>query len=125
MIRKYKTSDYEMIASWWKKRDLPVPSASVLPKNGYIISDKIAMFICQTDSKFAILEFYVSDPDTSKAQRKSLTDLLLQYVEQECKNLGYVHIYNFLEHPGSCSSLERNNYKLNSKTVKFYSKELT
>lgn len=125
MIRKYNaSSDYKMLAGWWMKRTMLPPKAEFLPENGYIVSEKMALFICKTDSKFAILEFFISDPDTSKEQRKVLTDLLVEYVLDECKNLGYSSVYNFLEHKGSCASLERAGFKLNSNTVKFYSKEL-
>lgn len=125
MIRKYdKEKDYKLIAGWWIGRLQDPPRPEFLPENGYIISEKMALFICKTDSKFALLEFFISDPNSSKEQRKVLTDILVEFVTEECKRLGFSCIYNFLEHKGSCAGLERNNFKLNSNTVKFYSKEL-
>lgn len=125
MIRKYnKHSDYNMLAKWWIGHLMDPPSIDFLPENGYIISNKMALFICKTDSKFAILEFYISDPNSSKEERKVLSDLILNYTLDECKKMGYKYVHNFLEHPGSSGTLERNGFNLNSKNVKFYSKEL-
>lgn len=125
MIRKYNAnSDYPLICSWYFGRNMVPPNKEHFPKNGYIISEKMALFICATDSCFAILEFFISDKNTVKEQRKVLTDLLVSYCIDECKSLGFKYVQAFVEHPGSISSLSRNGFELKSKTVNFFHKEL-
>lgn len=125
IIRKYEEhNDYPLLSSWYSKRFLEAPMKQYLPKNGYIIEDKMAVFICSTDTIFCVLEYYICDPETAKEERTLLSDTLLDYVISEVKSMGYFRIFNFVGHKGSIDVLTRNKFKQEPDDVKIFSKDL-
>ena len=76
-VRKYNPSDYFTVASWWSKQKWPVIPSDHLPEHGFIVDGIAAGFLYKTDSKFALLEFVIANPDTSKEDRSKALDLVI------------------------------------------------
>jgi hypothetical protein len=101
-IRKLKVSDWETLQKWWEQwPDWVAPTKEFLPNNGtggYIVekNDKaiIAGFIYYTNSKTALLEWIVSDPDYRESDRQEALELLITTSEQDCKDTGYKYMFS-------------------------------
>jgi len=77
MIRRYEESDYEMIAEWYDSWGLAAPSKDLLPPIGLIVDDTVAGFLYNADGKLALLEGFISDPNTNLDARSQALDRLV------------------------------------------------
>lgn len=85
IVRKYQTHDYEMISEWYKKRGLTVPNRRYLPTNGIIAENIACGFVYLTDSEMAIIDCFISNPDSVKEDRDraldKITEALMSYAK--------------------------------------------
>jgi len=101
-IRRLTDKDFETLASWWKQwPDWEVMPKSYYPEDGtggFIVEkgDKpiVAGFVYLTNSKGALLEWIVSDPDYREDDRQSAIELLIDGCENVCKSLGYEYMFS-------------------------------
>lgn len=78
-MREYRDTDYAEIYCWWSARDkAPAPEWS-MPNTGFIEENVAAGFLVLLSNKCAILDFYVSNPHTSRAERE---DALFNITEE-------------------------------------------
>ena len=104
--RKIKEEDWSVLEEWWSNwPDSSAPPKDSLPGNGtdgIIIEDNgqpvIAGFIYQTNSKLAMIEGIISDPnykDTKK--RDDAVRALSLHLEETTKLMGYKYIFGMTE----------------------------
>jgi len=101
-IRRLEESDWETLCSWWDKWPEWVnPPKDFLPDNGtgglmvYKHNTPIvAGFIYYTNSKAALLEWIISNPDYREADRKQALELLIQAAENVCKANGIKYMFS-------------------------------
>tara|TARA_Y100000589_G_scaffold26208_2_gene21712 strand:- start:17870 stop:18280 length:411 start_codon:yes stop_codon:yes gene_type:complete len=100
-IRQLLENDYSTLKTWWDKwSEWTAPSKEFLPENGtggFIVEKDnkpiVAGFIYLTNSKAALLEWIVSDPDYRDSDREDAIELLINESEHVCKTLGYKFIF--------------------------------
>lgn len=106
-MRRYdKNSDYEMMTSWYTKRDLPPIPKESIPVIGYIAEEKAAAFLCVTDSSFCFIEFLIASPETTKEERKQYVHELNLKLFKDAKALGFNKIINYMENTSVINSLK-------------------
>jgi hypothetical protein len=75
--------DYNTIARWYESHNQPVPAQDVLPTFGLIDDKAAAGFLIVCDCNLGILEFYITDPESTKSRRDhaldEITTELLKY----------------------------------------------
>ena len=98
------------IATWYYQWGLKIPQQEYMPECGWVIDDKMAAFIVQTDTLYCFLEYLISDPKTNKRKRKEMSKKLLDFMVIEAKNLGYKKIIVTATHPGTLSILDENEF---------------
>ena len=76
-IRKLTESDYDLLSKWWIDWGWKPIEKDMLPENGTggLIIEKagkpiLAGFIFWTNAKFAMLDYIVSDKESSPKQRQ-------------------------------------------------------
>jgi len=92
-IRRLQEEDWKTLCSWWDAWPEWVnPPKDFLPNNGtgglmvYKHNTPIvAGFIYYTNSKAALLEWIVSNPDYREDDRKQAIELLIKAAEEVCK----------------------------------------
>jgi len=105
-FRKIKEEDWSTLEKWWNSwPDLSAPPKDYLPSDGtggIIIEDNgkpvIAGFIYQTNSKLAMIEGIISDPnykDTKK--RDNAVRALSLHLEETTKLMGYKYIISITD----------------------------
>mgnify|MGYP002623463790 CR=1 FL=1 len=100
-IRRLKEDDWETLCSWWEKWPEWVnPPKDYLPDNGTgglmvykQATPIVAGFIYYTNSKGALLEWIVSNPDYREDDRKQAIELLVKAAEEVCKANGVKYIF--------------------------------
>jgi len=88
-IRTFKTEDYSQLTGWFRQRELPVPPLDFLPKTGYIIDNVGAGFIYLTDSSLAIIDCYITNPESDKNTRDNALNWITIQLTAYAKSLGF------------------------------------
>ncbi len=122
-IRKYKDSDFELINSWYEKRNLQPVDKIFLSSNGYIVDDIVAVWLYKTDSSIAWIENLITNPDAKTYERSRSIDYLLIHVCNEARSMGFKAIIGLTKLAAvsnRCKSLgfkTIENYKFLSKSL--------
>ena len=104
--RKIKEEDWSILEEWWSGwPDSLAPPKDSLPGNGtdgIIIEDNgkpvIAGFIYQTNSKLAMLEGLISDPNYKDRKKRDVAvHTLLLCLQEAAKIMGYKYIFGMTE----------------------------
>tara|TARA_Y100000310_G_C20253657_1_gene610284 strand:- start:73 stop:486 length:414 start_codon:yes stop_codon:yes gene_type:complete len=101
LVRILNEEDYDFISEWWKWWRWKVIPRELLPENGLsgLMVEKngvriVSAFIIMTNSKVALLEWIVSNPDYREEDRKYAIELLIQTAEEYCKGLGFTCVFS-------------------------------
>ena len=101
-VRRLKESDYITISKWWKAWKWPVLPKTFLPDTGFIVEKNnigvVSGYVYMTNSKAALLEWIVSNPEYRESDRKDAIELLIQAVERVLKDQGVKHIFTIGRH---------------------------
>lgn len=92
-------TDYDLISSWYTKRNLNVPTRDSYSKIGFMAGNVCAAWLYQTDSKYCLIENAISDSDSTKEQRDQATDMLLEMMIKTATELGYKTMLTYTNHP--------------------------
>lgn len=101
-IRRLEDGDWETLCSWWEAWPKWVnPPKDYLPDNGtgglmvYKHNTPIvAGFIYYTNSKAALLEWIVSNPDYREKDRKQAIEFLIKAAEEVCIANGVKYMFS-------------------------------
>lgn len=93
MIQQIDDSLYQTICSWWIAHNWPVLPKEMLPKRGYMafLGEKpiIAGFLYKDEtSAFGMMEWMISNPDSSREQRDESFKELIKHVQEVSKEIG-------------------------------------
>lgn len=105
-IRRLTDSDWDTLVSWWDNwPKWKAPVKDFLPENGnggliVEINDTpvVAGFIYLTNSKTALLEWIVSNPEYREDDRDIIIEKLISDAEHVVKDLGYKYMFAVMQH---------------------------
>ena len=97
-----KSSDWDTLVSWWDNwPEWQTPPKDFLPDNGkggFMVEKNgqpiIAGFLYITNSKAALLEWIISNPEYRDDDRKQAIELLIVGAEDVCKKQGIKYIFS-------------------------------
>tara|TARA_R110000744_G_scaffold165172_1_gene282287 strand:+ start:43 stop:450 length:408 start_codon:yes stop_codon:yes gene_type:complete len=100
-IRMLKDSDWDTLVKWWDAwPDWVAPAKDFLPENGtggFIVEKKseaiVAGFLYTTNSKAALLEWIVSNPEYKQNDKQDAIELLINGAENVCKKQGINYVF--------------------------------
>ena len=99
-LKKFdKEQDYAQVAQWWEAQDFAPIAPECLPETGYIVNDCVAGFMYKTDSKFAWIEWIVSDPESNPLVRRASVPILVDTLVEAAREEGFTRIISSIEHP--------------------------
>ena len=101
-IRMLKDSDWNTLVKWWDAwPEWQAPAKDFLPDNGkggFIVEKQnepiVAGFLYITNSKAALLEWIVSNPEYRQNDRQEAIELLINGAENVCKKQGIKYIFS-------------------------------
>tara|TARA_R110002167_G_scaffold78609_1_gene217305 strand:- start:546 stop:953 length:408 start_codon:yes stop_codon:yes gene_type:complete len=101
-IRMLKDSDWDTLVKWWDAwPEWPTPPKDFLPDNGkggFIVEKEgqpiVAGFLYTTNSKAALLEFIISDPEYREKDRGDAIELLINGAESVSRKQGIKYIFS-------------------------------
>jgi hypothetical protein len=124
-IRKLKESDWETLCSWWDEwPEWQNPPRDFLPDNGKggLMVEKdvpiVAGFIYYTNSKGALLEWVVSNPDYKEADRKQAIALLINAAEEVCRSNGVKYMFSIGRNESLIKTHEELGWSIDNKSSK-------
>lgn len=95
----YKPRHYPIIAKWYTERGLPAPKMSTLSDTGFILDNRVAGWLYMTNSKLAMIEGIISNPQSIPSLRKTSLLRLCALLVDTALALGYTDIIGISEHP--------------------------
>jgi len=101
IFRRLTENDYDTICSWWKWWRWPILPKESLPdngKSGFMVEKNNVPIVCGflviTNSSWALLEWIVSNPKYKNKDRQQAIELLINNIEQVCKQMNIKHIFS-------------------------------
>ena len=87
-----------MLSKWWKAWKWPPVEKDFLPDTGFIVEKNnisiVAGFVYMTNSKAALFEWVISNPEYRENDRKDAITLLIQAVERVLKDQGIKYVFS-------------------------------
>lgn len=122
-IRRLKESDWETLTKWWDAWPEWVnPPKDFLPDDGTggLMVEKndvpiVAGFIYYTNSKVALLEWVISNPEYRDKDRKEAIELLLIGAEQVCKTQNVKYMFSVCKNKHLIETHEKLNWLVDKK----------
>lgn len=98
-IRRLNDEDYSALVKWWDTwPEWQAPPKDFLPDTGFIVEKNnigiVAGYVYMTNSKAALLEWIISNPEYRESDRKNAITLLIQAVERVLKDQGIKYIFS-------------------------------
>jgi hypothetical protein len=98
-IRRLNDEDYSTLVKWWDAwPNWQAPPKDFLPDTGFIVEKNnigiVAGYVYMTNSKAALLEWIISNPEYRESNRKDAITLLIQAVERVLKDQGIKYIFS-------------------------------
>lgn len=101
-IRRLVTEDWSTLKKWWSSwRGWEAPPKDFLPDDGtggFMVEKQgrpiVAGFIYFTNSKGALLDWIVSDPEYKENDRGDAIELLIEASEQVLRDKGFKYIFS-------------------------------
>jgi sugar phosphate isomerase/epimerase len=87
-MRPFHPSDLDEINNWYSAHNLPPMKLSLLPKIGFIEPNVAAAFLYQTDSRLAIIENFISNPESDSVIRGKAIDKIADMLVEIAQSLG-------------------------------------
>ena len=97
-VRRLQDEDYKTISQWWEKWGWPIIPKENLPPTGLMVEKNnisiVSCYIYITNSKGALLEWIVSNPDYRDKDRMQAIKLLIIAAENMLKDQGITYIFS-------------------------------
>jgi hypothetical protein len=102
-IRRLNDEDYSTLVKWWDAwPEWQAPPKTFLPDTGFIVEKNnigiVAGYVYMTNSKAALLEWIISNPEYRESDRKDAITLLIQAVERVLSDQGIKHVFTIGRH---------------------------
>jgi len=102
-IRRLNDEDYSTLVRWWDAwPEWQAPPKTFLPDTGFIVEKNnigiVAGYVYMTNSKAALLEWIISNPEYRESDRKDAITLLIQAVERVLSDQGIKHVFTIGRH---------------------------
>lgn len=85
-VNQYTENDYGEIYSWFNKRHITPPEKWALSNEGFIVRGVAAGFLYLTNSSLGFIDMFVSNPDSSSADRKNAIDMIMARLLMVARN---------------------------------------
>ena len=89
MVNTFDESHYLDLCRWWESHGMPIVPMDHLSTHGRVVDNIAAGFLIATDTPLAILDFFITNPESSKEDRDKALDELTQTLIKDAKVLGY------------------------------------
>lgn len=102
-IRRLNDEDYSTLVKWWDAwPEWQAPPKTFLPDTGFIVEKNnigiVAGYVYMTNSKAALLEWIISNPEYRESDRKDAITLLIEAVERVLSDQGIKHVFTIGRH---------------------------
>lgn len=105
MIRQIDDELYQVVCDWWRVHEWPIMERRLLPRRGFVsfVGEKpiMAGFLYKDETAdFGMFDFLVSNPESSRDERDTAFNFLVDKVEKEAKESGITLLFTVSSHQG-------------------------
>lgn len=122
-MRAFDPTDFEEINKWRRLRKVLVLAEWMYPPTGLICPKVAAGFLVTTDTGYALLENFVTNPEVPIRERRSAVVRIGLALEKIAKERGVKLLFSITNHPSIRNSCVGNGYKKLNK-IFIYGKEI-
>lgn len=122
-IRRYTDSDYIIVSNWYRERNMIPVAKEILPPTGFVVPGVACCYLYNADSKLAIFDGCISNPNTTRRERIKALDLIMTQLLLEAKSLGCKTAISLVQHPTMKQVCQRARFS-DIGEYKMFSKEL-
>jgi hypothetical protein len=113
--------DYVDAVTYWKQQKWPAVPLDLLPQVGIVALDgdrKIAFgWLYQTDSKFALVEFVLGNPNVDWELRDEGVQLVINRLCEEAKERGFTSIFSSIGHKRLIEKYKSNGFRVTDENM--------
>ena len=128
--RLYDPKDYEVISPWWEGHTGNIVPEAVLPKLGTVVEDDdgnpLAAAWLYMDNSIGVawMSWLVSNPEIGPIKSVKAITLVLNSIEELCKEFNYGCLFTMTDRKGVGSFLGRNGFTANHSGMTQYFKKV-
>lgn len=110
-----KEKDYEDVYDWWNSHEdwTPIPK-EMLGDDGFIVEKEgkklVAVWVYSTSCPIYIMEWLVSNPDTTWEERNEAIDMAIECCVMWCKKEGGKILFTMTKNERLLEKLQNNNF---------------
>lgn len=124
-VRAFREEDFKVVRGWKLGRDNYFPPRSHFPKSGYMVEGVSCIFLIETNTAMAFLEFFISNPEASLNDRLKAFDALIVAAEKDAFAKGYDTLTGNTWIPKVMALGLRYDFQTDGKPYYFFRKTLT
>lgn len=114
-MRIYEKADYDMISKWCIARDMKIPPAWSFPETGLIVDDVACGFLVISNNHCGWLDFYMSNPRSSKEIRNHSLDKITSNLIDLAKGMAIKMIFCNTQNPSIIDRALKHGFKSQGK----------
>lgn len=125
MIRRMSEEDYSIASDWWKGHIGRALPRACVSDYGYMSDDVACMFLFPVmGCKMAMIGWPIGNPESSKDARDASFPLLIEFIEDEAKSMGYDWLTTYASRKSVNERFEAAKYLVGDNPVTQYVKHL-
>ena len=97
-MRRFSAIDLPEVQGWYALRHLAPPTLDMLPDFGCIEPEVAAGWLYCTDSSFALLDGYITNPEAFSRDRDAALDVITSELLAEARRAGFRHVLAYTRH---------------------------
>ncbi len=102
MIKELDDELYETTKTWWESLGEPCFPRAMIPRNAYVLVNGkpvvAGMFYKDDSTGFGFLGWVISNPDTTREERRESLEELLIFLFNKAKSEGVTALLTFMKH---------------------------
>lgn len=98
--REFNFLDYPEIFNWWQEHNMVPVARECLPGLGLFVPGLAVAFLYKTDSKLALIEWELVNPNADKQERRQALKLIIEQLIERAKAEGFTFVFSSSAHAG-------------------------
>lgn len=114
----------KQLVSWFKQWDIEPACLETLPKTGFIVDNIAALFVYETNSKLAFIDYLISNKEQDKSKTNEALDMLIDHSFAYCKSNGYKYVISNSKYDAVVSRVKKHGCNVDSASYRVFGRSI-